>query len=210
MDDIYKVFGGVVVGFVLSPLSELIKSKITSVQFRARLLTKVRIHQRVLEKAILATDQTIVLRELFIENPFKNDGPFIIPSLQAPNIESNLEGAYDSLSDFQRERLQILVVQSSHIQELRQKIVKLVDQGKDDLRSLKFDSLIEVRVKEAEQHKDVVRTEKALLVTALHTYNNTCMIIEDTGDASDEKFLLSERIKSFNLKSKDIQDSIIK
>lgn len=210
MDDIYKVFGGVVVGFILSPLSELIKSRISSMQLRTRLLKKVRIHQKILEQAILTTDKTITQRELFIENPFINKGPFIIPNLHFPDIEPNLEGAYDALSEFRRERLQILVSQSLHLKDLKLKIVRIMEQGRDELLSSKFGSLSEIRQKEAEQHKSIIRTEKGVLVTALNAYINVAMIITGVADSKSDSELLSDQIKSFNLNSKDIQNHVIR
>lgn len=199
MDDIFKVFGGVVVGFILSPLSEVIKHKVTSRQNKNKLLLKVKTQQNLLKSAIPMLDQTIKKRQEFINNPFNFSGYFSTPNLNFPSIEPNLENSYDSLSEFQRERLQILLSQFGHAQVLHTKIVGTTEALKELFKDRKVSSIIEVRELEADSCKSALKSEIALLTIALHCYNNTVMILENKDQSKNEEQLLSQAISKFKI-----------
>ena len=172
MNDIYKILLAAAVGFLLSPLTEILKSKLSARQQKSKLETKLKTFETILCRAIPSITETIKNREIFIRSPEKYVGTlFITPNFIFPKIESNIDNAYDMLSSSQQRGLLDLESQAAHIKNMLKKLRSIEDECKSTIYSkANIEKIItqesEIRDIEKEHYTRAIACEKAILYTA--------------------------------------------
>ncbi|MGY2173870.1 MULTISPECIES: hypothetical protein [Pseudomonas] len=172
MNDIYKILLAAAVGFLLSPLTEVLKSKISARQNKSKLKTKLTTFETILCRAIPSITETIKNRERFIKAPEKYLGTvFITPNFRFPKIESNIDNAYDMLSTSQRRGLLDLESQAAHIKDMLKKLYSIEEECKSTIyKKANIEKIItqeaEIRDIEKEHYTRAIACEKAILYTA--------------------------------------------
>ncbi|NMZ24999.1 hypothetical protein HBO02_21505 [Pseudomonas proteolytica] len=176
MNDIYKILVAATVGFLLSPLTEILKTLISSRQQKSKLIAKLKTFEIILCRAIRTTTKTIKDRESFIENPEKHlSTAFIIPNFNFPKIDSNIDSAYHMLSSSQRSMLLDLESQGIGIEKHLKKLSNIVEECKSTIYhkvniTKEIKEILEVRDIEKEHFTRALACEKAIL------YSAACML----------------------------------
>lgn len=176
MNDIYKILLAATIGFMLSPITELLKARISLIQQKSKLIAKLEAFDTILCRAIPTITTTIINREQFIENPEKYLSTiFITPNFNLPKIESNIDGAYHALSSSQRITLLNIESQATHIEKLLEKLRGIDEECKSTIyqkANIKREITKEAEVREIEKEHYIraISCEKAIL------YTSACML----------------------------------
>lgn len=176
MDELYKILLAAAVGFFLSPITEMLKIRISSKQHKSTLITKLKTFDSILCKSIPTLVTTINDREDFINNQTtSSEKIFITPNFNFPKIESNIENAYLALSDIQRNALPAIESQATYIKELIAKLLLIENERKTTLhKKVNIDKEAtkeqDIREIDKEHYKRIVSCEKAIL------YTSACML----------------------------------
>ena len=174
MEDTYKILIAAAVGFAIAPLSDLLKSKISSHLTKRKLITKLKLSIRILESSIPILNETVIKREHYIGTNYKKLQPvtFVNPPFFLPNIESDIENCYNILSENEKKLLHIALPFNEHIKTYENKITKYQDDHRDFTHEKytvnKADISSEHIKKETDNcYKRIISVEKALLYTTI-------------------------------------------
>lgn len=174
MDDTYKILIAAAVGFAVAPLSDLLKSKVSSHLTKKRLSTKLKLSIRILETSIPTLNETAKNREIYIKTGYRQVKPatFINPSFSLPKIETDIENCYSILSENEKELLHRALPFNEHIKNLEDKIAKYQDNYRDfthEKYTVRKEDVWRSTLKtEANNsYKRILSVEKALLYTVI-------------------------------------------
>lgn len=180
MDDIYKILGAAAVGFVLNPLSELIKVRIGIFHSKKRLLNKLKLSEVVLANAINTLNKTSTMREAFIESSNLNHQGFLLPYLKTPKLDDDFEKSYPRLSRNQISIIEIVIYGMAHVAKLEAKAEKADEQLKDTLYGIETTCRKEIKETHDKYYKRILSCEKAILYSLVTIRKNVQLAIKDS------------------------------
>ncbi|QYN02760.1 hypothetical protein K1T36_06280 [Pseudomonas protegens] len=186
MDEIYKILIAAAVGFALSPLNDGLKNAITTRRSYKKLTSKLITSNRTLKNSIRDLHNNAQKREDYIRTPKAPDNGivFITPNLRLPDIEKEIEEAYNRLSDDQKSLIIILSGAKQHITKLLNKIENQEEDLRDFLHQ-KYQIKQEPYNSETERkeantfYKRILSCEKAIIFTACTAYSTIEKILNN-------------------------------
>lgn len=180
MEDIYKILAAAVVGFVLSPLTEIIKTRIGISHSKKRLTDKIKLSTAILANAINTLNSTATKREDFIKSRTLEHQGFLLPYLKIPKLDDDFEKAYPSLSRNQREIIEIAIYGMAHLIKLEAKAEKADEDLKEALNETKYTDVKEIKETHNRYYKRILSCEKAMLYSLISIRKNLQLAVEDS------------------------------
>lgn len=180
MEDIYKILAAAAVGFVLSPLTEIIKIRIGVSHSKKRLMDKLKLSETILANAITTLNTTATMREAFIKSePLYHQG-FLLPYLKTPNMDDDFEKAYPRLSRNQVSIIGIVIYGLMHVAKLEAKAEKADESLKEVLNETKYTEEKEIKEAHNRYYKRILSCEKAILYSLVTLRKNIQLAIKDS------------------------------
>lgn len=197
MDDIYKIFAAAAVGFVLNPLSDLLKVKIGIFHSKKRLLNKLELSEVILSNAINTLNKTSTMREAFINSSDLNHQGFLLAYLKTPKLEDDFEKAYPHLSRNQIHIIEIVIHGMAHVAKLEEKSEKADEKLKEALYEIKTTCCDEIKEIHNKYYKRILSCEKAILFSLITIRKNIQLAIKDSKQNSTN-------LENFNSTSEEL------
>ncbi|MDT3419643.1 hypothetical protein QF008_001374 [Pseudomonas protegens] len=179
MDEIYNILIAAVVGFALNPVTETIKLSIAARDNKKKLINKLIISKDILANAIRTLNTTCTLREAFINQNDLNHPVFLLPFIKTPNLHDDFDKCYLSLSENQRNIIEVVIYGLAHATKLESKAEKFDDSLKDVLNETKYTDIKEIKAAHDRYYKRILACEKAMLYSLVTIRKNLELAIND-------------------------------
>jgi hypothetical protein len=163
MDETYKVLFAALLGFMISPLNELIKKHIETWLCKKKLMVKVDGAIRNLSTAIKTLNKTSIDRQEYIKKTKTEDTTFIRPYLKPLKMEDDVEKSYTRLSETQKDSIDIAISGLSHVSKIEDRITKIHEDMRDIAHDKAYKDESFSKDDQNRYHKRILSAEKAMI-----------------------------------------------
>ncbi|EUB85288.1 hypothetical protein [Pseudomonas sp. GM30] len=163
MDETYKVLFAALVGFMISPLNELLKKYIETWLCKKKLMVKIDSAIRSLGTAIKTLNQTSIDRQEYIKKEKNDDTAFMQPYLKVSKMEDDVEKSYTRLSENQKYSIDIAISGLSHVSKIENRITQIYEDMRDTAHNKAYNGESFSKDDQNRYHRRILSAEKAMI-----------------------------------------------
>ncbi|MFJ2527309.1 hypothetical protein [Pseudomonas helmanticensis] len=186
MDETYKILFAALVGFTISPLNELLKKYIETWLCKKKLMRKIDSAIRSSTTAIKTLNKTSIDRGEYIKKKKIEDTLFIQPYIRFPKMEDDIEKSYATLSEIQKDSIDIAIAGLSHISKIEERIHRLHENIRDTIHDKTYKGESFSKEDQNTYYRRILSAEKAMIYSLvsvrqrfISAKNNTPMTTTD-------------------------------